>query len=77
MSIVTGESYFYLTFTLRIRKVAVQHGHGDGHFQAMFAILSDNVAVVPLDDFVDNGKSDTGSVLALVLRPVEPLEQLG
>ena len=42
----------------------------------MFAILSDNVAVVPLDDFVDNGKSDTGSVLALVLRPVEPLEQL-
>ena len=76
MSIVTGESYFYLTFTLRIRKVTIQHGHRDGHFQTVLAILCNNVAMVPLNNLFHDGKADTGTVLALVLCPVEPLEQL-
>ena len=42
----------------------------------MLAILRNNVTVVPLDDFFHDGKTDTGTVLVLVLRPVEPLEQL-
>ena len=33
--------------------------------------------MVPLDDFLDNGKTDACTVLVLMLCPVEPLEQLG
>ena len=43
----------------------------------MLAILCNNVAVMTLDNLFHDGKTNTGTVLVLVLRPVEPLEQLG
>ena len=43
----------------------------------MLTILRNNIAVMTLDDFFHDGKADTGTVLALVLCPIEPLEQLG
>ena len=33
--------------------------------------------MMPLDDFFDDGKADAGTILALMLCPVEALEQLG
>ena len=42
----------------------------------MLAILCCNVPVMTLNNLFHDGKTNTGSVLALVLRPVEPLEQL-
>ena len=63
--------------SLWIREISVQHRHGYGDFQALFAVFGSDRTVMAVDDLFDDGKADARAVFILMLCPVEPVEQLG